>query len=446
MQELILLPEEESIGERADKYLAVQLPQYSRSFFQKLFKDDQIQIQNTPIKASYRITGEEEIALTIPDAQKPDIVPENIPLDILYEDEDILIVNKPKVRCAMLCRSLSVVNFAMSFACFFKFLDFFLKRIDFLRLPMENLAVTPLLVEEPPRRTQLHLTRHRSVVERIGHRGQHFEIFRIQVIQNGFGQRAARLEPVEETVSRFGAGLIADGVVAGIGAEPAEHPGVRIADRPDVELLRPPLFAVHHGQFEQQTALQLRDFLRMERAAAAHFIENATQVVFGIIVRREGIHPVIGKAASRRCEAVVPPTQRVQQLSIRADRNVRRLFEPCEVSVVVRRIGYGQRPVGTPRRQHPDGKIAGSQLAVVFQRIDRIVGRTDRPNVAPPHQRLRRKRVGRQRGVAGVVNFTRRSDSTRSIPNSRASSRCVQWYNGFRIVYGTVSAHFPNFS
>ena len=147
----------------------------------------------------------------------------------------------------------------------------------------------------------------------------------------------------------------------------------------------------------------------MERAAAAHFIENATQVVFGIIVRREGIHPVIGKAASRRCEAVVPPTQRVQQLSIRADRNVRRLFEPCEVSVVVRRIGYGQRPVGTPRRQHPDGKIAGSQLTVVFQRIDRVVGRTDRPNVAPPHQRLRRKRVGRQRGVAGVVNFTRRS-------------------------------------
>ena len=96
MQELILLPEEESIGERADKYLAVQLPQYSRSFFQKLFKDDQIQIQNTPIKASYRITGEEEIALTIPDAQKPDIVPENIPLDIIYEDDDVVVLNKAR--------------------------------------------------------------------------------------------------------------------------------------------------------------------------------------------------------------------------------------------------------------------------------------------------------------------------------------------------------------
>ena len=47
-------------------------------------------------QASYRITGEEEIALTIPDAQKPDIVPENIPLDILYEDQDLLVVNKPK--------------------------------------------------------------------------------------------------------------------------------------------------------------------------------------------------------------------------------------------------------------------------------------------------------------------------------------------------------------
>lgn len=46
----------------------------------------------------------------------------------------------------MLCRSLSVVNFAMSFACFFQFLDFLLKRIDFLRLPMENLAVSLLVL------------------------------------------------------------------------------------------------------------------------------------------------------------------------------------------------------------------------------------------------------------------------------------------------------------
>lgn len=50
------------------------------------------------------------------------------------------------VRCAMLCHSLSVVDFAMLSACFFKFLDFFLKKIDFLRLPMENLAVSLLVL------------------------------------------------------------------------------------------------------------------------------------------------------------------------------------------------------------------------------------------------------------------------------------------------------------
>ena len=95
MQKLMILPEEASFGERADKYLAAQFPQYSRSFLQKLFKEEQIKIQETPIKASYRVDAE-EISLTIPDAQTPDIVPENIPLDILYEDDSLLIVNKPK--------------------------------------------------------------------------------------------------------------------------------------------------------------------------------------------------------------------------------------------------------------------------------------------------------------------------------------------------------------
>ena len=95
MQKLIVLPDEASYGERADKYLAAQFPQYSRSFLQKLFKDDKVQIQGSPVKASYRVDAE-EITLTIPDAQPPDIVPEAIPLDILYEDDDLLVVNKPK--------------------------------------------------------------------------------------------------------------------------------------------------------------------------------------------------------------------------------------------------------------------------------------------------------------------------------------------------------------
>lgn len=95
MQKIIFSVSEESFGERADKYLAAQLPQYSRSFFQKLFKENLVEADRRPVKASFRLGGE-ELTVMIPEAEKPDIQPENIPLDILYEDEDLLVVNKPK--------------------------------------------------------------------------------------------------------------------------------------------------------------------------------------------------------------------------------------------------------------------------------------------------------------------------------------------------------------
>lgn len=95
MEKLIFQPEEEAFGERADKYLAAQLPQYSRSFLQRLFKDNLVEAINCPIKANYRI-NEKSITINIPSAQKPDILPENLDLDILYEDKDLLVINKPK--------------------------------------------------------------------------------------------------------------------------------------------------------------------------------------------------------------------------------------------------------------------------------------------------------------------------------------------------------------
>lgn len=95
MQKIIFPASEEAFGERADKYLALQLPQYSRSFFQKLFKEQLVEAGGRPVKASFRL-GKEELSVTIPDAEVPDIQPENIPLDILYEDDDLLVVNKPK--------------------------------------------------------------------------------------------------------------------------------------------------------------------------------------------------------------------------------------------------------------------------------------------------------------------------------------------------------------
>jgi 23S rRNA pseudouridine1911/1915/1917 synthase len=83
-------------GERLDKYLSLIYPDISRSFFQKRIKENDILVNHEPQKANYRIKTEDIITVSIPDAVETAIVPENIPLDILYEDEDVLVVNKPK--------------------------------------------------------------------------------------------------------------------------------------------------------------------------------------------------------------------------------------------------------------------------------------------------------------------------------------------------------------
>lgn len=68
----------------------------SRSFFQKLIKEHQVLVNGTVQKANYRVDAGDEIRVTIPKAEEIAILPENIPLDILYEDHDLLVVNKPK--------------------------------------------------------------------------------------------------------------------------------------------------------------------------------------------------------------------------------------------------------------------------------------------------------------------------------------------------------------
>lgn len=77
-------------------FLAEKLPDISRSYIQKLIKEQQIFVNDKPIKANYKTTLNDTIRMVIPDLTEPDIVPEDIPLDILYEDADILVVNKPK--------------------------------------------------------------------------------------------------------------------------------------------------------------------------------------------------------------------------------------------------------------------------------------------------------------------------------------------------------------
>lgn len=83
-------------GARLDKYLSLIYQQQSRSFFQKLIKEQLVLVNGKPAKASYSVNGGDLLHVTVPKAQEVAIVPEDIPLDILYEDPDVLVVNKPK--------------------------------------------------------------------------------------------------------------------------------------------------------------------------------------------------------------------------------------------------------------------------------------------------------------------------------------------------------------
>ncbi len=83
-------------GERIDKYLAEMLEDKSRSYIQKLMKDKLVHVNGKPVKANYRLVLGDRVEMSIPEIKEPDIVAEDLALDILYEDKDVIVVNKPK--------------------------------------------------------------------------------------------------------------------------------------------------------------------------------------------------------------------------------------------------------------------------------------------------------------------------------------------------------------
>lgn len=84
------------IGIRIDKYLAEILPEKSRSYYQKAIDSGFVLVNGKQVKSKYQTKLGDEILVTIEPVKEIDIVPENIPIDILYEDEDVIVVNKPK--------------------------------------------------------------------------------------------------------------------------------------------------------------------------------------------------------------------------------------------------------------------------------------------------------------------------------------------------------------
>ena len=81
---------------RIDRFLGSRLEQVSRSYLQKLVKDGAVLVNGKPVKSSYKVENGDRIHLEIPDAVEPEIEAEPMVLDILYEDSDIILINKPK--------------------------------------------------------------------------------------------------------------------------------------------------------------------------------------------------------------------------------------------------------------------------------------------------------------------------------------------------------------
>lgn len=81
---------------RIDKYLSEHFSDISRSYIQKLLKSEAVFVDGKPVKSNYKVGGGETIEFDIPEAIEPEIEPEEMNLDIIYEDRDIILINKPK--------------------------------------------------------------------------------------------------------------------------------------------------------------------------------------------------------------------------------------------------------------------------------------------------------------------------------------------------------------
>ena len=96
MEKILFEAAPEMEGERIDKCIFAYLSTLSRSYIQKIIKDGNVLVNNTAVKQNYKVRVEDKIQFVIPPSVEPDIPSQDIPLDILYEDEHILVVNKPK--------------------------------------------------------------------------------------------------------------------------------------------------------------------------------------------------------------------------------------------------------------------------------------------------------------------------------------------------------------
>lgn len=96
MSQISLEADINSEGERLDRFLSAALEGQSRTYLQKIIKDGSVLVNGRAAKAGLRLEEGDSVLIDLPELREPEILAEDIPLDILYEDESLLIVNKPK--------------------------------------------------------------------------------------------------------------------------------------------------------------------------------------------------------------------------------------------------------------------------------------------------------------------------------------------------------------
>jgi len=94
MEEITLVSRERDV--RIDAWLSGELEQYSRSYVQKLINDGLVSVNNKAVKSNYKLKTDDVILVRVPEPEKLDVVPEKIQLSIVYEDEYIIVIDKPK--------------------------------------------------------------------------------------------------------------------------------------------------------------------------------------------------------------------------------------------------------------------------------------------------------------------------------------------------------------
>ena len=96
METLTLQPNKDDAGKRIDAWLASVLPDTTRSAAARLLEEGSVLCAGKPLAKNYRLTGDETVEVSLPDPVPLDAAPQDIPLDIVYEDGDVIVVNKPK--------------------------------------------------------------------------------------------------------------------------------------------------------------------------------------------------------------------------------------------------------------------------------------------------------------------------------------------------------------